>query len=181
MLPQGLQMKVGRNWLPCSFETFFGELLILVLMDLSSGYLLLETIQEDRSFDPWFAQASPRLDAMGIRVGHAVSDRAKALIKLAVEGFGCASGADTFHEQYGLSRWLSPALGRRKAKSGQCCEAAQKALESLPSEASGGEYGPLRHPIAPGMSVTGIRLVFALDRAMGLPVLHRPSSCMHAS
>jgi len=32
-------------------ETFFGELLILVLMDLSSGYLLLESIQDDRRFD----------------------------------------------------------------------------------------------------------------------------------
>ncbi len=64
-------------------ETFFGELLILVLMDLSPGYLLLETIQGDRSFDTWFAQAGPRLDAMGIRVGHAVSDRAKALHVLA--------------------------------------------------------------------------------------------------
>ena len=63
-------------------ETFFGERLILVLMDLSSGYLLLESIQDDRRFDTWLAQATPRLDALGIKVGHAVSDRAKALIKL---------------------------------------------------------------------------------------------------
>jgi len=41
-------------------------------------------------------------------------------------------------------------------------------------------YEPLRHPIAPGLSVTGVRLVFAPDHAMGLPVLHRSSSCMHA-
>lgn len=80
-------------------ETFFGEMLILILMDLSSGYLLLETPQNNRSFDTWFAQAAPRLEARGIPVGHAISDRAKALIKLAVVGFGCASGADTFHEQ----------------------------------------------------------------------------------
>jgi len=107
-------------------ETFFGEVMILVLMDLSSGYLLLESIQDDRRFDTWLAQASPRLDALGIEVGHAVSDRAKALIKLAVEGFDCASGADVFHEQYGLSRWLGSALGRRKAKVDKLCEATQK-------------------------------------------------------
>ena len=117
-------------------ETFFGEILILVLMDLASGYLLLESIQDDRSFDTWFAQAAPRLEARGIQVGHAISDRAKALIKLAVDGFGCASGADTFHEQYGLSRWLLPALGRRQAKAVKQSEAAQKALESLPAGAS---------------------------------------------
>ena len=132
-------------------ETFFGELLILVLMDLSSGYLLLETIQGGRSFDTWFAQASPRLEARGIRVGHAVSDRAKALIKLAVEGFGCASGADTFHEQYGISRWLSPALGRRKAKADKCCAAAQKALESPPAGAGAGERADLEAQRAQAM------------------------------
>jgi hypothetical protein len=41
-------------------------------------------------------------------------------------------------------------------------------------------YEPLRHPLAPGLSVTGFRLVLALDHVMGLPVLHRPSSYMHA-
>lgn len=124
-------------------ETFFGEVLILVLMDLSSGYLLLESIQDDRSFETWFARAAPRLEALGIQPGHAVSDRAKALIKLAVEGFGCASGADTFHEQYGLGRWLSPALGRRKAKADKQCEASQKALGSPPSGADAGERAAL--------------------------------------
>src|SRR5664279_4484819 len=109
-------------------ETFFGELLILVLMDLSSGYLLLESIQDDRRFDTWLAQATPRLDALGIEVGHAVSDRAKALIKLAVEGFDCDSGADVFHEQYGLSRWLGSALGSRKVKADKHCDSAQKAV-----------------------------------------------------
>ena len=78
-----------RKALLAADETFFGELLILVLMDLSSGYLLLESIQDDRRFDTWLAQATPRLDALGIEVGHAVSDRAKALIKLAIEGFDC--------------------------------------------------------------------------------------------
>ena len=39
---------------------FFGSLLILVLMDLSSGYLLLESIADDRSFDTWFVDANPR-------------------------------------------------------------------------------------------------------------------------
>jgi hypothetical protein len=42
-------------------ETFFGSLLILVLMDLSSGYLLMESIEDDRSFDTWLNQAKPPL------------------------------------------------------------------------------------------------------------------------
>jgi hypothetical protein len=69
------------------------------------------------------------LEALGIDVGHAISDRAKALIKLAVNGFDCASGADVFHEQYGLSRWLGSALGRRKIQTEKRCTATQKALD----------------------------------------------------
>jgi hypothetical protein len=110
-------------------ETFFGSLLILVLMDLSSGYLLLESLADDRSFDTWLTQANPRLEALGIDVGHAISDRAKALIKLAVNGFDCASGADVFHEQYGLSRWLGSALGRSKTQVEKRCAATQKAVD----------------------------------------------------
>ena len=75
-------------------ETFFGDFLILVLMDLRSGYLLLEDISDNRSFDTWFEKITPRLEALGIEINHAVSDRAKALIKLAVTGFECESGAD---------------------------------------------------------------------------------------
>ena len=94
-------------------ETFFGEFLILVLMDLSSGYLLLEDISDDRCYETWYAKTSPRLEALGIEVSHAISDRAKALIKLAVTGFECDSGADLFHAQQDLSRRLGPKLARQ--------------------------------------------------------------------
>src|SRR6201984_877187 len=39
-------------------------------------------------------------------------------------------------------------------------------------------YEPLRHPSAPGVSLTGIRLIIA-DHAMGLPVLRAPSLCTY--
>ena len=120
-------------------ETFFSQMMILVLMDLSSGYLVLESIENDRSFDTWFSAAKPRLKALGIEVNHAVSDRAKALIKLAVTGFECASGADVFHEQYGISKWLSSALGRRKAKAKTQCEEAENALKTKSSQVSAKE------------------------------------------
>ena len=120
-------------------ETFFSQMMILVLMDLSSGYLVLESIAADRTFDTWFSAAEPRLKALGIEVNHAISDRAKALIKLAITGFDCASGADLFHEQYGISKWLSAALGRRKAKAKVQCEEAENALKTKSSKASAEE------------------------------------------
>ena len=111
-------------------ETFFGDFLILVLMDLSSGYLLLEDISDDRRFESWHAKTSPRLEALGIEVSHAISDRAKALIKLAVTGFECDSGADLFHAQQDLSRWLGIKLTRHTATVEKQLNVAQAAEEN---------------------------------------------------
>ena len=115
-------------------ETFFGDFLILVLMDLSSGYLILEEISDDRRFDTWFEKAVPRLQALGIDVHHAVSDRAKALIKLAISGFGCQAGADVFHAQQDISRWLGSTLGRRHEQAKSQLEKAEALLEKRPDD-----------------------------------------------
>ena len=93
-------------------ETFFRDLMVLVLMDLPSGYLLLEESAGDRRFSTWLNKAKPRLEELGIEVKHAVTDRAKALIKLALQGFGCNSGADLFHVLRDLSKSLGLALYR---------------------------------------------------------------------
>lgn len=105
-------------------ETFFGDFIVLVLMDLRSGYLLLEEITEDRCFDTWYEKTTPRLASLGIEVNHAISDRAKALIKMAVTGFKCESGADIFHAQQDACRWLGARIGKRVT-------VAEKSLETL--------------------------------------------------
>ena len=96
-------------------ETFFGNALILVFMDLSSGYLILEEIADDRSFDTWFEKLKPRLEELGATVPIMVSDRAKALIKLALDGLQCTHNADIFHGMYEISKWMGSTLGRRKS------------------------------------------------------------------
>lgn len=106
-------------------ETFFGDFMILVMMDLRSGYLLFEDITEDRCFDTWYARTTPRLESLGIVVNHAISDRAKALIKMAIIGFECESGADVFHAQQDVSRWLGARLGKRVTTAEKMLEAAQ--------------------------------------------------------
>jgi hypothetical protein len=116
-------------------ETFFGDFIILVLMDLRSGYLLLEEITEDRCFDTWYAKTSPRLESLGIEVSHAISDRAKALIKMAVTGFGCESGADVFHAQQDASRWLGAKLGKRVTQAQKDLAAAQTAEDKAVKKA----------------------------------------------
>jgi hypothetical protein len=116
----------------------------LVLMDLSSGYLLLEDISDDRCYETWYAKTSPRLEALGIEVSHAISDRAKALIKLAVTGFECDSGADLFHAQQDLSRWLGPKLARQAATAEKQAIVAQTTEEKAPETATEAEQHDLK-------------------------------------
>jgi hypothetical protein len=85
------QTGEGAKAVMAGDETFFNDLMVLVLMDLPSGYLVLEENADDRRFTTWLNRARPPLEALGIEVRHAVTDRAKALIKLAREGFGCKS------------------------------------------------------------------------------------------
>src|SRR5918996_3399525 len=69
-------------------ETFL-QRMMLVFMDLATGYLLMEEVAVDRSFDTWFDRANERLMTFGTEVWYLVSDRAKALVKLAHTGFRC--------------------------------------------------------------------------------------------
>ena len=117
-------------------ETFFGDLLILVLMDLTSGYLLVEEIAADRKFATWLQAAEPRLQALNLEVDHVVTDRAKALIKLAVEGFGCPSGADLFHAQYDISKWLGSRVQRQCERAQKTLQEAETALQDLKAKAA---------------------------------------------
>jgi hypothetical protein len=102
----------GHEIIASGDETFFKELMILVLMDLSSGYIVVEEGADDRSYETWEDKANSRLRALNLKVRHLVSDRAKSLIKLALKGLGCKSGADIFHAQHDISKWLGLALYR---------------------------------------------------------------------
>ena len=102
-------------------ETFL-EYMMLVLMDLHSGYILLEEIAEDRTYKTWKALVDQRLEALKTGILYLVSDRAKALIQLAEKGFGCLSIPDFFHLVHELVKSYSLSIGRQ-------CKQAQKALE----------------------------------------------------
>ena len=71
--------------------------MILVLMDLKTGYLLVEEVAQDRTYTTWKALVEERLKALGTGVLYVVSDRAKALIQLAEQGLECLSMPDFFH------------------------------------------------------------------------------------
>jgi len=115
-------------------ETFL-QRLMLVFMDLATGYLLMEEVATDRSFDTWFDRANDRLKTFGTEVLYLVSDRAKALIKLAHTGLGCPSIPDLFHLGHALAKGYSLAIFGRLRQAKRDLEHAKQRLETLQKNA----------------------------------------------
>src|SRR5712691_7353481 len=110
-------------------ETFL-ERMMLVFMDLVSGYLLFEEVAEDRPSTTWDALVEARLEALGVGVWSLVSDRAKALIKRAEHGLECVSIPEVFPLLHDLVKRSALAMcgPLRHAR-----QALHHARESLPT------------------------------------------------
>src|SRR4029453_2900105 len=119
-------------------ETFFARMM-LVFMDLVSGYLLFEAVAEERSYDTWHTLVKVRLEKLVGRVFYLVSDRAKALIKLAETGLECLSIPDLFHLLHDLVKSYSLAICSRLRQAQQALQQAHERLatsqESHPDRA----------------------------------------------
>jgi len=109
------QPQAGQGICVGADEVFFG-LPVLVLAELGSGYLLTEVQSEDRTYETWKEQIGHGWSQAGWQCHFMVSDRAKALIKLATDGLGCVSVSDLFHALRALGQPISSALGRQQAQ-----------------------------------------------------------------
>lgn len=116
-----------------SDEVFFG-LPVLVLMELGSGYIFTEVQSENRTYETWKDQIQSWWSQSGWHCHFMVSDRAKALIKLATEGFGCASVADLFHALRSLGQPIGSALGRQQARFAKQHQSLQAKWETAKTE-----------------------------------------------
>jgi hypothetical protein len=117
----------GREIIGAVDETFL-ERMLLVCLDLSTGYLILETVAEDRTFATWQALLEARLKALGAGVRYLVSDRAKALIQLAEQGLECLSMPDFFHVVHDIVKSYSLTIGRHVRQAQQELTKATEAL-----------------------------------------------------
>ena len=117
-------------------ETFL-QRMMLVFMDLATGYVLLEEVAADRSYDTWFDRTNARLTTFGTEVLYMVSDRAKALIKLAHTGLGCPSIPDIFHLGHDLAKGYSLAIFGRLRQAKRGFEQAKQRLETLQKDVQG--------------------------------------------
>jgi hypothetical protein len=111
-------------------ETFL-ERMLLVCMDLATGYLLLEEMADDRTYTTWKALVEERLKGLGTGVLDVVSDRAQALIQLAERGLECLSMPDFFHVVHAIVKSYSLAMGPRWRHAPQELTKAQEALTRL--------------------------------------------------
>ena len=117
----------GREIIGAVDETFL-ERMILVFMDLTTGYLLLEEAADDRTYATWKTLVDERLKVLGTAVLYVVSDRAKALIQLAEQGLECLSMPDFFHVIQEITKSYSLAIGRHLRQASQDLTKAQEAL-----------------------------------------------------
>jgi DNA-binding transcriptional ArsR family regulator len=108
-------------------ETFL-QRMMLVFMDLASGYLVMEEGAVDRTYDTWHALVQARLKTLGVTVSYLVSDRAKALIKLAQTGLDCLSIPDVFHLSHDLAQSYALAIFSRLRQAQQALTPAREHL-----------------------------------------------------
>jgi hypothetical protein len=109
-------------------ETFL-QCMMLVFMDLASGYLVFEEPAADRTYSTWYARVTTRLETLGTRVLYLVSDRAKPLIKLGKTGLGCLSVPDLFHLIRELVKGYGPTICLRLRQARQALNVARERLE----------------------------------------------------
>jgi transposase len=119
--------EAGREIIGAVDETFL-EQMMLVCLDLRTGYLLLEEVADDRTYATWKAAIEERLQALGAQVLYVVSDRAKALVQLAETGLECLSMPDFFHVVHAIVKSYSLAIGQRWRRAQQELTKAQEAL-----------------------------------------------------
>src|SRR5262249_26466458 len=133
----GVAMGAGQEIIGAVDETFL-ERMILILLDLPTGYVVLEETADDRSYATWQTLVDQRLDALKAQVRYLVSDRAKALIQLAEKGLECLSMPDFFHVVHDIIKSYSLVIGRRLSQARQDLMKAQEALtrhQDLPQAA----------------------------------------------
>jgi hypothetical protein len=154
-------------------ETFF-EQVILVMMDLGSGYRVLEEAAEDRTYGTWQERTQATLTQLGLELRYVVSDRAQALIKLALTGLGCPSVPDLFHALRDLAKVMGVSLSLKLARVEEQLTHARQQLGVL--EAKGhdphGQQQLLAHLSAQAE-------VLRADRATGQSTLQQASQAVH--
>src|SRR5215213_9311591 len=88
----------------------------------------MEEVAGDRTYDTWYGCINERLKTLSIGGAYLVSDRAKALLKLAQTGLDCLSIPDVFHLSHDLAKGYSLAIFSRLRQAQQALTQARERL-----------------------------------------------------
>lgn len=113
-------------------ETFF-EQMVLVLLDLPSGYIFVESQTSARDYPTCLERVQQAVEPIA-QVKYLVSDRAKALVKLALEGLGCQSIPDLFHALRELNKSIGSPLALQLSRLNKQCSQAKETLTHLQAQ-----------------------------------------------
>jgi hypothetical protein len=83
-------------------ETFFARM-VLVALDMVSGYSILEKISELRDANTWNEQIQASLNGLNVELVQVVGDGAAALRKLAEDLLGIPKNDDLWHGQHAVT------------------------------------------------------------------------------
>jgi hypothetical protein len=131
---EGIAQGARRPVIGAVDATFLQQMM-LVCMDLATGSVWMEEVAADRRYDTWLARANERLTTCGTEVLSLVSDRAKALIKLAHTGLGCPSIPDVLHLGHDLAKGSSLAIFGRLRQATRALEHAKQGLANVQKHA----------------------------------------------
>ena len=127
------KLSKNKDLIAGADETFFEHLLILVFMDLPSGFIFLEKQETKRAFSNWHNHTKSFANNFK-SILCLVSDRAKALIRLSKE-YCCESIADLFHMQMAVVKLLRFSFSNKLRSLNKQEKELKKILESTVGKA----------------------------------------------
>jgi len=112
---------------PGGDETFFTNQMLIVLMELKSGFIFVEKPEESRDHKTWETNCAPWLSKFKM-VRCFVSDKAKALLKLATTTLRVSRIPDLFHMMSDVSQVMKFSFFRLKKSIEKTIEDTQKLI-----------------------------------------------------
>lgn len=124
------QLMPDKEVMVTSDETFPGDKIVLVGMELVSNYILIEEIAPNRQFDTWKDAWNNALSGLPVKVIQSTSDEGSSIVKCTKECLGAQHSPDLFHILQEIGRATSAPLRGRVS---HCKTEHEKTLKRVES------------------------------------------------
>lgn len=122
-------------------ETFFAQM-VLVAMDVVSGYILLEKTSDKRDARTWFGHVQESLAGLNVELLQVVGDGASALRALAVDMLGLPKVDDLWHGQSAVTKTTAGPLAAQVQQATTALTEAREAQEEVDQDRASYEQKP---------------------------------------